>query len=192
MRSFPILIAITGLWLGFSPAAKADLFKNTDFSSGLAGWHGDGRMVYLASDGTEKDEAGPGLTPVIKLKLSHDVSASYQEVEVRDNPSKMDISVEVMPTSNFRRSKEASNYTVKWSAGGTWYWSALAVPDVDFWIRGQPGYFYKLANLTPGQWTKVESHFENLKTSDSYNINFCVPPGDGAIYIKNPSASASP
>ena len=188
------LLSLSLAWVVFVGAvisAQADLFKNTDFSNGLAGWHGDGRMVYLAADGTEKDEAGPGLTPAIKLRLSHDPQQTYQEVEVRNNPSKLDISVEVMPSANFRRSREASDYNVKWSPGGTWYWSSDAIPDVDFWIKGAPGFFYKPVNLQTGQWLKIESHFENLKSTDAFTINFCVPPGDGAIYIKNPSANAS-
>ncbi len=167
-----------------------NLFKNADLSNGLAGWHGDGRLTYLAADGSEVDDAGPNITPVIKLRLSHDSQATTQEFEVRDNPPKLTVSVEVMGSHDFRRSTDASAYDTTWSAGGTWYWSVLATPTVDFWIRGAPGFFYKLADVKVGQWTTVNGRFENLKNTDSYAISFCTPPGDGAIYIKNPSASA--
>jgi hypothetical protein len=178
--------------VGMTVFLHADLFRNSDLSSGLSGWHGDGRLVYLAADNTEADDSAPGSTPVIKLHLAHDSQSSYQEIEVRDNPSKLDVAVEIMASSDFRRSTEPSDFTSKWSAGGTWYWSALVVPTADFFIRGSPGYFYKVDNAPIGQWTKVEGHFENLKPTDQFTISFCVPPGEGSVYIKNPSVTSAP
>jgi hypothetical protein len=58
---------------------------------------------------------------------------------------------------------------------------------VDFWIRGGPGtFYYKLApKLQALVWTTVTGHFENLAPSQNHTVSFCVPPGDGAIYVKN-------
>jgi hypothetical protein len=62
----------------------------------------------------------------------------------------------------------------------------IAVPTCDFWIRGGPGWYYKLANaLKPGTWSTVSGHFENLIPTDNHTVLFCAPPGDGSLYIKN-------
>jgi hypothetical protein len=146
MRWIPVCV---GLFLG-SLGVRADLFKNTDFSASLAGWHGDGRMVYLAADGPEKDEAGT--RPAINLKLSHDLPESRSGTTLKNWMS---------PSSNGR-----PNFRT--GVAGEPGTGSLCASHVDFWIKGPPGFFYKIANLKPGQCTKVDSRFENLKPSDQF------------------------
>jgi hypothetical protein len=180
------LIVVSSLgWLGSNLSADP-LLHNADLQGGISGWHGDGRVTFLAPDGTEQDDASSGAIPVIKLHLSNDSESVYQEYETHNSPTALNISVDAMAAPDFRRSTEASSYTTKWSPGGTWYWSALAIPTVDFWIRGGPGWYYKLASLKKGAWTTIKGHFENLTPTDEHVVYFCVPPGDGTVYIKNP------
>jgi hypothetical protein len=172
-------------------SVQADYLKNTDFKGGLAGWHGDGDAVFLKPDGTEGAEGDKDVIPVIKVTLSKGSPRSvYQDYETRDNPKTQHIRVEVFASSDFKRSTFASDYSsINWKPDATWYWSAVATPNVDFWIRGAPGYLYKLANLKPGQWVTVEGNWDSPPVAEDRAVAFMVPPGTGAVYIKNPSAT---
>ena len=182
----PVAVLVVLSFAGASALRADSLIHNGDLSSGLSGWHDDGRLVYLNPDGTEADDASSGAIPVIKLRLSNEVQVVSQEYETKDSPTSLTISVDVMPSADFKRSTDPSVYTKTWSAGGTWYWSGLVIPTSDFWIRGGPGWYYKLSDaLQPGKWTTVSGHFESIKPTDDHTLYFCVPPGDGAVYIKN-------
>jgi hypothetical protein len=182
------LVVVCSLgWVGSNLLSADPLLHNADLKDDISGWHGDGRITYLMPDGTEQDDINSGGTPVIKLHLSNDSESVYQEYETHGSPTTLNISVEAMAAPDFRRSTEASDYTTKWSPGGTWYWTgAPVIPTVDFWIRGGPGWYYKLDSLKKGIWTTVTGHFENLTPTDDHVVYFCVPPGDGTVYIKNP------
>jgi hypothetical protein len=152
-------LAIVALlsWLGSNPLSADPLLHNSDLKDGLSGWHGDGRIVYLDANGNETDDADAGGAPAIKLRLANDSESVYQEYETHKSPTTLTISIDAMPSKDFRRTTEASAYTAKWSAGGTWYWTGAAVvPPVDFWIRGGPGWYYKLASLKAGVWTTIK------------------------------------
>jgi hypothetical protein len=171
---------------------QADYLINTDLSDGIGGWHGDGEAAYLKANGTEGDEGDPGITPVIKLPLSKDSPRTvYQDFETRDHPKALQIKVEIYASSDFKRSTFPSDYTpeINWQPGAVWYWSAIAIPNVDFWLRAAPGYSYKTTNLLPKNWVTVAVNWDSIQDSEDRTINFCVPPGDGVIYIKNPSAT---
>ena len=170
----------------------ADYLKNTDLKEGLSFWHGDGESAFLNPDGTEGAEGDKGVIPVIKIVLSKGHSRTlYQDYQTRDNPSTVHIRVEVFASSDFKRSKFASDYSpeINWKAGSTWYWSVEATPNVDFWIRGAPGFLYKLADLTPGQWVTVDGSWGSPLSAEDRSVCFFVAPGDGTIYIKNPSVT---
>jgi len=171
---------------------QADYLKNTDLKGGLAGWHGDGEAAFLTSDGIEGAEGDKGVTPVIKIALSKSQPRTvYQDYETRDNPKTQHLRVEVYASNDFKRSKFASDYSpdINWKAGGTWYWTGEAIPNVDFWIRGAPGFLYKLANLKPGEWVTVDGRWDTPPPAEDRTIAFIVPPGEGTIYLKNPAAS---
>ena len=171
---------------------QADYLSNTDFKEGLSCWHGDGEPAFLNPDGTEGAEGDKGVIPVLKIALSSGQSrAVYQDYEATDNPKTQHIKVEVYASADFKRSKFASDYSqeINWRAGQTWYWSAEAIPNVDFWIRGSPGFIYKLANLKPGQWVKVDGRWDSAPPGEDRTVSFIVPPGTGTVYIRNPSAS---
>jgi hypothetical protein len=190
--TLPLVLATLTLAGLMAVPLRADYLKNTDLKGGLAGWHGDGVSAFLNPDGTEGAEGDKGVIPVIKITLSKgQPHAVYQEYETRDNPKTQHIRVDVFASLDFKRSKFASDYSpeINWKAGSIWYWSAAAIPNVDFWIRGAPGFLYKLADLKPGQWVTVDGRWDSPLAAENRAACFMVPPGEGTIYLKNPSAT---
>ena len=185
--TLPLVVIFSLVTVGSLRSFGDDILRNGNLQSGLSGWHGDGHLVSLDANGAEVDDSGPATTPAIKLRLSHDPQEVYQEYETHDTPTSLNISVEAMASGDFHRSDDKSVYTTTWSSGGTWYWSALAVPTADFWIRGGGSntYYYKLSDLKAAIWTTIKGHFENLAPSEQHTVSFCVPPGTGAVYIRN-------
>jgi hypothetical protein len=171
------------------PLFADPVLHNGDLSAGLSGWHGDGELTYVMPDGTEAPDATTGGIPAIKLHLSGEPHAVYQEYDTRKMPGKQDITVEAMPSLDFKPSKDASSYSIDWKGGtGTYYWSDLVVPKADFWIRGIGTdfmWYYQLASLKQGVWIKVEGKFQHLSQSETHTVNFCVPPGEGSVYLRN-------
>jgi hypothetical protein len=160
--------------------------KNGDLKDGMSGWHGDGSLVYLKADGTEGSDTDTDAIPVIKMHLRGESQSVFQDYEAKDTPTTLHVKVDVYASSDFKRSTDSNDYNIQWKAGGTWYWSALVIPNVDFWIRGASSTnCYKLADLKPGAWTTVEGRFEGLPKDLDRSIDFCVPAGHGAVYIKN-------
>ncbi len=192
MRALSLTILAAVIVVGILPlSVRADYLKNTDLKEGLSCWSGDGEAAFLNPDGTEGAEGDQGVIPVIKLPLSRGSSrAIYQEFEAPDTSTTMHIKVDVFASADFKRSKFEEDYSKDWTAGGTWYWSGIVIPTVDFWIRGgDSGWFYKLSNLKAGAWTTVTGSFQGLAKTQDRVVNFCVPAGEGTIYIKNPSAN---
>ena len=92
-----------------------------------------------------------------------------------------------MPSLDFKRSTDPSDYSIGWT-GGTYYWSALVLPKADFWIRGIGTdfmWYYRLASLKKGVWTQVQGRFDHLEPSETHTVNFCVPAGQGSVYLRN-------
>jgi hypothetical protein len=184
-----IIIFVLGACALMALPLNANYMLNSDVKDGLSDWRGDGDSVFLKPDGTEGAETDPGAIPVLKLPLSHSEShVIYQEVDTPNNPPHLRVSVEVYASADFQRSTSPDDYNVDWKAGITNYFGGIAVPNVDFWIRGTPGNFYKLSNLRPKSWVTVTGDFQN-DPSGQQVVYFCVPPGSGAIYLKNPSAN---
>ena len=171
---------------------RADYLKNANLQDDYSCWHGDGERVFLKADGTEGTEADLGVTPVIKLSLSSHVSSVYQEIETRDEPTTMHVKVSVFASNDFKRNVPENAYSKAWDGDGAWYWGggipvATVIPNVDFWIRGGGhGWYYKLAHLTPNAWVTVEGSYQGIEKATSQIVNFLVPPGTGAVYLKNP------
>jgi hypothetical protein len=183
------IVAVFALVVGaFTRVALAEpVLHNGDFSAGIAGWHGDGELTYLMPDGTEASDASTGGVPVLKLHLTGEPHAVYQEYDTPKMPSRQTITVEAMPSLDFKRSTDPSDYSIDWTSG-TWYWSALVLPKADFWIRGIGTdfmWYYRLASLKQGVWTKVEGKFSGLSQSETHTVNFCVPAGQGSVYLRN-------
>jgi hypothetical protein len=181
-------IFVTSLVGPLASPLPADYIKNGDLTEGLAGWTGDGERAFLKADGTEGEDGDAGVTPVIKLKLSsgrpREVS---QDINLHDSPTTLHLKVDIFVSSDFKPSTFPQDYSKTWKTG-TYYWTALIVPTCDFWIRGGPGWFYKLAAAVPGNWSTVEGDFDNLEALQERTISFCVPPGEGTLYLKNASA----
>jgi hypothetical protein len=194
LRRPPSPLTLAALILaGMIPLSlQANYLINTDLSEGLAGWRGDGEAAFLNPDGTEGVEGDKGVIPVIKIALSKgEPRAVYQEYETKDDPKTQHLRIEVFASLDFKRSTFASDYSsdLNWHAGQTWYWTGEAIPNVDFWIRGAPGFLYKLANLKPGEWVTVDGRWDSPPPAEDRTVSFFVPPGDGAVYIRNPSAT---
>lgn len=191
MRTLILLAA--AVLLGMTPfSLRADYLKNGDMKDRLSDWRGDGEAAFLAPDGTEGAEGDKDVIPVIKITLSKGQPRSIsQDYETKGNPATQHVSVEVYASADFKRSTFDSDYSsdINWKAGSTWYWSAGAIPKVDFWIRIAPGFCYKLANLKPGQWVTVDGRWDSSMPAEDRNVAFFVPPGDGTIYIRKASAT---
>jgi hypothetical protein len=191
--SLPITLAAL-IGVGMPPfSLQADYLKNTDLKEGLAGWHGDGEAAFLNPDGTEGAEGDKGVIPVIKITLSKGEPRSvYQEYETRDNPKTLHFKVDIFASIDYQRSKSIDDYTpqlIDYSAGDFFQWNVIGVCNVDFWIRAGPDWHYKLAKATVGKWFTVDYKFTNAFDTDTRSVYFCVPPGEGTLYLKNPSAT---
>jgi hypothetical protein len=187
-------LVAAGLWAAaMAVPLQADYLTNTDFSDGISGWHGDGEAAYLKADGTEGAEGDVGVITVIKLPLAERSSHSvYQEFDTRDHPKTLQFKVDVYASSDFKRSASPDDYTSEVSnfqAGTTLIWSEIAVLNVDFWMRLDPGSYYKMDNLKPKTWVTLKVKWDSIEDDESRKIYFCVPPGDGFVYIKNPSVT---
>jgi hypothetical protein len=193
MHPSKILAAAGLVAVAMAVPLRADYLTNTDFSDGISGWHGDGEAAYLKPDGTEGAEGDIGVIPVIKLPLADRSShAVYQEFETRDHPKTLQFKVEVYASSDFKRSASPDDYTQElgnFQSGNTLIWSDIGILNVDFWIRLDPGSYYKMQNLKPKTWVTVKVPWNSIEDDENRTINFCVPPGDGVVYIKNPSAT---
>jgi hypothetical protein len=186
-------LAAAGLWaMAVAVPLQANYLTNTDFSDGISGWHGDGEAAYLKADGTEGAEGDVGVTTVIKLPLSERSHSVYQEFETRDHPKTLQFKVDVYASSDFKRSASPDDYTSdvsNFQAGTTLIWSEIAVLNVDFWMRMDSGSYYKMDNLKPKTWVTLKVKWSSVEDDENRTINFCVPPGEGFVYIKNPSAT---
>jgi len=185
---FRSLVAAT-IFAGMAlPALRADNYlKNADLKSGISFWRGDGKIAYLKPDGTEGEETDPGVTPVIKLALSHNMRRSVmQEFSARDTPTTLRIKVDILASKDFKRSTNPKDYTdfgiTRPSSGSC---GDPFIPNTDFWFILGPDFWYKSTNATIGTWVTVDHRFDSVDRDQDRAINFCVPYGDGAIYLKN-------
>jgi hypothetical protein len=171
---------------------RADYLKNTDLAEGFACWHGDGDPAFLNPDGTEGAEGDKGVVAVIKIPLSPDEPrAVYQEYDTGTDPKSEDIKVQVFASSDFKRSTVPGDYTpnAECKPGDAFGQAAVVVPNVDFWLRAGPGFFYKTSALKPGGWTSVDGYCDTPLPGSDRTVWFCVPPGQGTIYLKAPSVT---
>lgn len=172
------LVMLFGL---FFLTASADYLTNTDFKDSLGGWHGDGKRVLLLPDGTEGSETDTDAVPVIKLKLTSRPEAVYQNYHVSELPPSVHVTIDAYASSDFKRGKFASN-----AAFGSEISDGSYVPDADFWFREDPSYSIETLKIKTGQWFTLAGIVEYSEAVTERFIYFCVPPGEGAIYLKNP------
>lgn len=166
--------------LGMTSVALCDnLIQNADFKEGTQGWHGDARVVFLKPDGTEGSETDQGAIPVLRLSLAkaHPLSV-YQVIHSKEAAGKLSVSIEVYASIDFKRSTHASDYTLQ---------DDFSMPVVDFMIRFSPDWWEHDDKLKAGQWVPIRDTLSGLTSSDERSIFFIVPPGEGYVYLKNPS-----
>ncbi len=180
MRFRSLLFLAFGLLLGMtSPAFCDNLIQNADFKEGTQDWHGDAKAVFLKPDGTEGDETDPGVAPVLRLALAkgHPLSV-YQVIHSKDAAGRLNLTVQVFASIDFKKSTHADDYALE---------SDFTMPVVDFMVRFAPDWFEQDSALRPGEWVTVRQTLMGLTSVDERSIYFVVPPGDGFVYIKNPS-----
>lgn len=176
---------------------QPDYLINTDLQEGLSGWHGDGETVFLKPDGTEGGQTDPGAVRVFKLRLSSTPRSIYQEFRTSDYPATLHVKVDIYPSADYQRSHSPGDYTPELlgSARGNFEWPAFGVPQADFWIKAGPAstrggfeyWYFVTAYARQGQWLTVEHTFDDVERIDDRSVYFCVPPGVGTLYLRNPS-----
>lgn len=189
MSRLPLILA-TGLLLAMTSPAPCDLLdsalaksnqllQNADFKQGMQTWHGDGHVVFIKSDGSEGDETDAGVVPVMRITLGksqpHGV---YQTLRNKDAVGRMTLSVEVYASPDFKRSTHGDDYATG---------DIIPMTITDFVVRLLPDGWEHVSSLHPGQWTTIRHSFGLLTAADERTIFFNVPPGDGFVYLKNPS-----
>jgi len=182
MRRLSPLIPAAGLLVGMASLALCDNYlKNADFKEGSQLWRGDGQATFLMPDGTEGSEDDPGAVPVIRVALSKgQVHTVFQEFQTGDSPGKLHIKVQVYASVDFKRSSHASDYQTD---------DYMPMLNTDFMIRLMPDYYERMADLKPGEWVTVQATWTSPMASDDRSVYFMIPPGDGVVYIKNPSVT---
>jgi len=176
-RIFPAFLLAYAMAGGMPLSLHAEYLTNTDFKEGSQMWRGDGRTVFLRPDGTEGDENDPGAVPVMKIALSKWHSRSvFQDYKTPDNPNTQNVKVQVYASIDFKRSRFADDYV-----------SDDYVPNADFCIRLLPGELDSTSDLKPGEWVTVKGKLQSLTAANDRTICFLIPPGDGIIYLKQPS-----
>ncbi len=180
MRSWSPFLLTLGLMMGMAALAFGDnLLQNADFKEGAQGWHGDAKAVFLKPDGTEGDESDAGVTPVLRLTLArgHPLSV-YQVIRSKDAAGKLNLSVEVFASIDFKRSTHPDDYALE---------NDFTMPSVDLLIRFMPDYWQQDSKLKPGAWVTVQQQLSGLSAADERSLFIVVPPGEGFIYIRKPS-----
>jgi hypothetical protein len=159
---------------------------NADFSKGRTGWQGDGKVIYIAADGTLSDRPSPDTTPALRIDLSkNDWREIHQRLSAKAAESEISYSVQVMAAPAFVRLPESKKYTSDFSEGGTWYWTNLVYPKCDFLIRVKDGgWHYRPFSLAPvGQWKSYSATFSDLKERKR-ELALLFPPGTGYVLLK--------
>ena len=197
MLSKALLVFCAALFaMGMALPLRANYLTNTDFGIDLSGWHGDGERVYLKSDGTEGSETDSDAIPVIKIALAHGHSHYVsQEVDFKDKPDGVHVQVEIYVSADFQRSKFDTDYTVPQHFPVMWEYDEQTI-NSDFWIRlgpndyyGYDEWSYTSGEAKPGKWVTVKAVWPaGEKAADHFTVNFCVPPGEGTVYLRNPVA----
>ncbi len=180
MRAQIAWLMVAILLLVAAPGALADnLLKNADFKEGSQLWRGDGQQAYLKPDGTEGTELDKDAVPVLRIALSRGMRRTvFQEFRMTVAANQLNINVQVYASIDFKRSAHAEDYV-----------SDDYTPNADFSCRMMPGYNQRMAALKPGEWTNVKMTMMIPQVADERVIYFFVPPGQGVVYLKNPSVS---
>ena len=172
---------------GATISLKADPLKNGDLKDGLTYWHGDGQLAYLKDDGTEGSEGDLNVTPVIKIPLSHGHrGVVYQEFDSRENQPQVNIQLDLMGSPDFKNLSKPMGPNEEGSA-------LEQYPRVpwDFQFLFLPNFPADSCKMSIGKWKTWKGEAQWAAHGDRYKLMFIVPPGEGAVYIRNLSLSWS-
>ena len=183
-KTCSFLIALLGLSISGLLAQEID---NPAFSSGKAGWIGDGIPVWFDVAGAISETASPGSTPGIKIELNKNTwSEIRQNLRPKQKETAIHLSIQVMGDAGFKRRAESKTYSdVDFQEGGGYVWSALVFPQCDFLVRVHDDtWYYRPFSLSPlGTWKKISVSFPKLKARQR-EIALLFPPGEGTVYLK--------
>jgi hypothetical protein len=189
---FPLLL----LALFFTRAALADdnLLLNSDFNEDLAHWHGDCHIAYVRDNGTEGNAGDSDVKPALKINLlPHEVGVVSQDIIDHDKLTSLHFRVDILPSADFKPSQDDADYThsLRYQKPGDSFQDAAEdALHVDFWMRFTPPWHYFLAAAVPGKWTVVATDAHGIGHHEERTIFFCVPPGQGALYLLHPAVNA--
>jgi len=186
MKTYFLAIVGTLLILG---TAHGQALKNGDFADGRAHWEGAGKVLTF-DDAQKPADAKAGGTPQLQVNLSR---MMIQETKQRLSfpPSysgPVTITVVLKTSPDFARNDKAPKFTPNnnWQSG-TWYWSALVYPKVDFCIRVDSNTHYYLPRQIKagGDWQTVTGTFDSLGISSSKVLSLVTTAGEGTVWVKS-------
>lgn len=172
--------------IGDPGATHAELLKNTEFGNGKAHWKGGGQVVFVKPDGTEGTASDPGTVRALRISLKKKEPQSvYQEFATKDRPKTLKVTVQYMASPDFKRTEDEKLYSISWTSG-TYFWTAVVVPHADFWVRVSPGWLYRIGGQASTKWQTLQGTWNDALPVEERAIHFCVPAGEGNLYIKDP------
>jgi len=192
MKRFYIGICVIIICMGKSTTgfAQGNALFNPQFAEGTSGWHGIGEVVYLKPNGQESVDPVEGAVQVLKIPLKPTASREItQEFTTVDQPTQLQMHLEVSASADFKRAVRQDNTLVPWKANVTKVTPKIVTPQSDFWVRLGPGWVYYTAKAT-SKWSAIDVTFKKVTASRYRQISFCVPCGNGSIYIRNTQVSA--
>ena len=186
-------LAILFLGVGLASGLKAEeVIRNGDFSSDDNVWRRAGKIVYLDASGKVVDKGTEGSKPAFQLDLTPNRwTVAEQTFRNRDKSKSITITVRLRASADFARNDAAEYSDVNFQAGGTYFWSAIVYPKVDFFVRlADATHNYGLINLTPGgDWQTLKLRLNDLSPTQKERTLFLnAAPGTGTIYIESVSA----
>jgi len=176
---FSLLICVASL--------SAQTLENGDFAKDKAGWLGDGKIVYLGSDGKISDLESPSSQKALQVELKKNrwtyVKQSLHP-KVKDNTVSVAITVKALP--DFQPLEESRDYSKEdFKEGGSYAWSAEVWPKCQLLVRVQDTtWYYRPFSLKPlDTWKTFKMTFENL-SSRTRSVTVALPPGTGSVLLK--------
>lgn len=184
-----ILLIVTGLGNGVQAEEQ---IRNGDFSTDENVWRRAGKIVYLDAAGAVVEKGTEGAKPVFALDLTPNRWTIAEQVfRNKDKAKSITILVRLKASADFSRNDSADYSDVNFKAGGTYYWSAIVYPKVDFFVRlADATHNYGLIDLKPGGgWQTLKLRLDDLNPAQRERTLFLnAAPGSGTIYIESVSA----
>lgn len=186
-----LVILLCGASLGSGLRAE-EVIRNGDFSTDENVWRRAGKIVWLDASGNVVEKGTADSKPAYQLDLTPTRwTVAEQSFRNKDKSKSMTITVRLRASADFTRNDAAEYSDVNFKAGGTYFWSAIVYPKVDFFIRlADATHNYGLIDLKPGgDWQTLHLRLEDLSPTQRDRTLFLnAAPGTGSIFIESVSA----